>query len=70
MDFCAAFADTCTFMFDGRLNQPQPTRQFFTDNFLSTTAINRLLRQQVPTALFSRDVTQVAMKGGEKDRTA
>ncbi|MFC6290720.1 ABC transporter ATP-binding protein [Levilactobacillus angrenensis] len=58
MDFCAEFADACTFMFDGRLNQPQPTRQFFTENFLSTTAVNRLVRQQVPTALFSQDVTR------------
>lgn len=57
MDFCAEFADVCTFMFDGRLNQPQPTRQFFTENFLSTTAVNRLVRQQVPSALFSQDVT-------------
>lgn len=58
MDFCAEFADACTFMFDGRLNQPQPTRQFFTENFLSTTAVNRLVRQQVPSALFSQDVTR------------
>jgi len=59
MDFCAEFADTCTFMFNGCLTEPQPTRQFFTENFLSTTAVNRLLRQQVPTALFSQDVTQI-----------
>lgn len=59
MDFCAEFADTCTFMFNGCLTEPQSTRQFFTENFLSTTAVNRLLRQQVPTALFSQDVTQI-----------
>jgi len=59
MDFCAEFADTCTFMFNGCLTEPQSTRQFFTENFLSTTAVNRLLRQQVPTALFSQDVTQL-----------
>ncbi|WP_125584060.1 ABC transporter ATP-binding protein [Levilactobacillus cerevisiae] len=59
MDFCAEFADTCTFMFNGCLTTPQSTRAFFTDNFLSTTAVNRLLRQQVPTALFSHDVTQI-----------
>lgn len=59
MDFCAEFADTCTFMFNGCVTTPQATREFFTANFLSTTAVNRLLRQQVPTALFSQDVTQI-----------
>lgn len=59
MDFCAAFADDCTFMFNGQVNPPQPTRPFFTQNFLSTTAVNRLLRQQVPDALFSQDVRRI-----------
>lgn len=59
MDFCATFADGCAFMFNGQVNPPQPTRAFFTQNFLSTTAVNRLLRQQVPDALFSRDVKRI-----------
>lgn len=65
MDFCAEFATTCAFMFDGQLSQQQGTRQFFTHNFLATTAVNRLLRQQVPQALFWRDV-QVTLKGGDR----
>ncbi|WP_203640758.1 ABC transporter ATP-binding protein [Levilactobacillus andaensis] len=64
MDFCAAFATSCTFMFDGQVSKPQPTRTFFTNNFLSTTAVNRLLRQQVPSALFWQDVRRTT-KGGE-----
>ncbi|WP_143463634.1 ABC transporter ATP-binding protein [Levilactobacillus enshiensis] len=64
MDFCAAFATNCTFMFDGQVSQPQSTRTFFTSNFLSTTAVNRLLRQQVPSALFWQDV-RLTTKGGE-----
>ncbi|WP_341779983.1 ABC transporter ATP-binding protein [Levilactobacillus sp. HBUAS70063] len=64
MDFCAEFATTCAFMFDGRLSQQQPTRTFFTHNFLATTAVNRLLRQQVPQALFWRDV-HITLKGGD-----
>jgi len=64
MDFSAQFADTCTFMFNGRVNPPQATRLFFTQNFLATTAVNRLLRQQVPQALFSQDVVRTD-KGGE-----
>ncbi|CAJ1228203.1 putative ABC transporter ATP-binding protein [Levilactobacillus zymae] len=64
MAFCAQYAQRCTFMFAGQLNQPVTSRQFFTQNFLFTTAINRLLRDQVPTALFSTDVRQT-LKGGE-----
>ncbi len=64
MDFCAAFATSCTFMFDGQVSTPQATRPFFTKNFLSTTAVNRLLRQQVPSALFWQDVRRTT-KGGE-----
>ena len=64
MDFSAQFAATCTFMFTGRVNPPQATRLFFTQNFLATTAVNRLLRQQVPQALFSLEEVRTD-KGGE-----
>ena len=64
MAFCAAYAQRCTFMFAGHLNPPQLSREFFTQNFLFTTPINRLLSDQVPTALFSSDVQRIT-KGGE-----
>ncbi|WP_334427300.1 MULTISPECIES: ABC transporter ATP-binding protein [unclassified Levilactobacillus] len=64
MDFCAAFALHCTFMFNGQVSQPQLTRDFFTRNFFSTTPVNRLVKQQVPEALFWQDV-RCATKGGE-----
>lgn len=67
MDFCARYADHCTFMFNGQVNLPTISRKFFTQNFLFTTAVNRLLADQVPTALFSQDVrlSNHTMKGGE-----
>lgn len=66
MDFCARYAERCTFMFNGHVNPPVACREFFTQNFLFTTAVNRLLADQVPTALFSEDVERVPTKGGEK----
>lgn len=65
MDFCAEFADRCTFMFNGHVNPPVPSRTFFTQNFLFTTPVNRLIADQVPEALFSWDVRRIPMKGGD-----
>lgn len=60
MDFCAEYANQCTFMFNGTVTRPLDTRLFFSRNFLFTTAINRLLSSQIPDALFSKDVKVVA----------
>lgn len=57
MEFCAAFADHCTFMFDGHLNTLLPTTAFFANNFFFTTPINRIVRDQVPDALLVDDLT-------------
>lgn len=65
MDFCAEFADRCTFMFNGHVNPPVPSRTFFTQNFLFTTPVNRLIADQVPEALFSWDVRRAPSKGGD-----
>lgn len=68
MDFCAQYAEKCTFMFNGQVNPPVSSREFFTRNFLFTTAINRLLSDQVPGVLFGTDVALIeATKGGEKN---
>lgn len=56
MEFCAAYSLHCAFMFDGHLNTVLPTRSFFSGNFFFTTAINRLLRRQVPDAMLVSDV--------------
>lgn len=56
MEFCAAYSLHCAFMFDGHLNTVLPTRTFFSGNFFFTTAINRLLRRQVPDAMLVSDV--------------
>ncbi|MFD1126440.1 ABC transporter ATP-binding protein [Lentilactobacillus raoultii] len=61
MAFAAEFSDHCGFMFDGDLETILPRRQFFSENFFFTTAVNRLLRDQVPTAILVDDV--VAEKG-------
>ena len=67
MDFCAQYAEKCTFMFNGQVNPPVTSRKFFTQNFLFTTAINRLLTDQVPDALFCEDVQRKdTLKGGEE----
>ncbi|WP_367296181.1 ABC transporter ATP-binding protein [Levilactobacillus yonginensis] len=65
VEFSAQFATHGTFMFDGQLTPVQPGRKFFTTNFVATTAINRLLRQWLPQALFSADVER---KGGADDK--
>ncbi|CDI65765.1 Cobalt ABC superfamily ATP binding cassette transporter, ABC protein [Lactobacillus helveticus CIRM-BIA 101] len=56
MEFCAKFADKCTFMFDGHLNTLLATQSFFTDNFFFTTPINRIARDQVKDALLPADL--------------
>lgn len=61
MTFAAEFSDHCGFMFDGDLETILPRRQFFSENFFFTTAVNRLLRDQAPTAILVDDV--VAEKG-------
>lgn len=71
MNFCARYAKQCTFMFNGQVNPPVTSRKFFTQNFIFTTAINRLLANQVPTALFADDVTKLTtVKGGEQSDDA
>lgn len=65
VEFSAQFATHGTFMFDGQLTPVQLSREFFTTNFMATTAVNRLLRQWVPQALFSTDVER---KGGVDDQ--
>ncbi|EEI24498.1 ABC transporter ATP-binding protein [Lentilactobacillus hilgardii] len=64
MAFAAAFSGNCGFMFDGRLESILPRRRFFSGNFFFTTALNRLLRDQVPDAILVSDVR--AGKGGAK----
>lgn len=56
MEFCAKFADKCTFMFDGHLNTLLATQSFFADNFFFTTPINRIARDQVKDALLPVDL--------------
>ncbi len=56
MAFSANYSDSCVFMFDGQLNQALPKRTFFARNFFFTTPINRLVRDQLPTALTLRDL--------------
>ncbi|EHO49892.1 ABC transporter ATP-binding protein [Lentilactobacillus kisonensis] len=56
MEFCAEFSDHCAFMFDGHLNTLLSTTAFFANNFFFTTPINRIVHDQVPSALLFDDI--------------
>ncbi|KRM08812.1 ABC transporter ATP-binding protein [Lentilactobacillus farraginis] len=56
MAFAANFSTTCSFMFDHRVETILPRRQFFAQNSFFTTAVNRLVGDQVPSAVLVSDV--------------
>lgn len=51
MEFSARFATQCALLFDGEVVSQENPYDFFAHNFFYTTAINRMLRTQLPTAL-------------------
>ncbi|UOY93062.1 ABC transporter ATP-binding protein [Ectobacillus sp. JY-23] len=56
VEFAAKYTDCCVMLFDGQIISEHMPQQFFSENFFYTTAINRLVRKQLPQALIWEDV--------------
>ena len=56
MEFAAAYGTRAALLFDGKIISEGFVQDFFSDNFFYTTAINRLVRKQLPRALTWEDV--------------
>ncbi|MCR5809265.1 MAG: ATP-binding cassette domain-containing protein [Clostridiales bacterium] len=65
IEFCAEYADTVGFMFDGRIDSENAAREFFCENVFYTTAANRIARDVYKNALLEKEVTALAL-GGER----
>ncbi|WP_041138853.1 ABC transporter ATP-binding protein [Beduini massiliensis] len=58
LEFCAAFADRCGLLFDGKIEAVEATREFFKNNLFYTTSLGRLFRWLNPRILLAKDVTE------------
>lgn len=56
MEFSAMFSDKCALLFDGVVTSIEEPHTFFAHNFFYTTAINRMLRYQLPLALTWKEI--------------
>ncbi|EUJ36974.1 ABC transporter ATP-binding protein [Brochothrix campestris] len=59
VNFVAEVADRCVLLFDGKISASDEPKQFLSNNLFYTTAINRLVRQQLPTAIRWEEVAAV-----------
>lgn len=56
MEFSALFSDKCALLFDGMVTSMEEPHTFFAHNFFYTTAINRMVRYQLPLALTWKEI--------------
>ncbi|MGX7419946.1 ABC transporter ATP-binding protein [Carnobacterium gallinarum] len=56
MEFAASYGTRAALLFDGKILSEGLVHDFFSDNFFYTTAINRLVRRELPRALTWEDV--------------
>lgn len=63
VEFAARFVNRCVLLFDGQIIAEDTPRRFFSENFFYTTAVNRLVRKQLPEALIWEDVVQSCPSG-------
>lgn len=56
IEFAAKYADHCSLLFAGSIVAEGTAKQMFSDNYFYTTAINRLVRGELPQALNCEDV--------------
>ncbi len=57
MSFSATYATRCAMLFDGKITSTADPYSFFAKNFFYTTPINRMVRDQLPTALVWRELS-------------
>jgi len=63
VEFASRFVNRCVLLFDGQIIAEDTPRHFFSENFFYTTAVNRLVRKQLPEALIWEDVVQSCPSG-------
>ncbi|WP_164931425.1 ABC transporter ATP-binding protein [Longirhabdus pacifica] len=56
VEFTARYATTCALLFDGAITAMSDTTTFFSENFFFTTAMHRVVKEQLPTAITVEDV--------------
>ena len=68
IEFAAANADRCAFLFDGEIVSAEPPRTFFPGNAFYTTAAARIAAGRFDGAVSCADVILAAGRiGGEKE---
>ncbi len=56
IEFAAKYASRCALLFDGDMTYEGSPRAFFSENYVYTTSINRMVREYLPLALTPEDV--------------
>lgn len=58
VEFCAAYADRCGLLFDGKVVSEGPAARFFAGNHFYTTAANRMARTHFPDAVTAEEIVR------------
>ncbi len=66
IEFCAAYADTVSLMFDGIMVSTGGAKDFFAGNSFYTTAVNKMCRGIFPGAVTDTDVIEKIEQAREK----
>ena len=66
IEFCAAYADTVSLMFDGAVVSTGDAKGFFAGNSFYTTAVNKMCRGIFPDAVTDADVIEKIEQAREK----
>lgn len=59
MEFCAEYADRCAMLFNGQIVSQGSPREFFSDNGIYTTPVNRMSRGIINNAVTVNDILYV-----------
>jgi energy-coupling factor transporter ATP-binding protein EcfA2 len=59
IEFAASTATRCCLLFDGEVASSGSPREFFSQNYFYTTAVNRMVRHHLPEALLEEDVNRL-----------
>ncbi len=61
MDFCCRYATRCGLLFQGRITQPLPPRQFFAQNSFYTTSASRMSRHVYDNTVTPQDIVDLTL---------
>ncbi len=68
IEFCAAYADTVSLLFDGQILTTNTPRRFFAGNSFYTTAANRMSRHVFTDAVTTEDVIKLCITNDTKSK--